>query len=72
MYQNQTKIVSKAIKAAKSKYYTESLSNGDKKTTFKIPSGQHKDQNKLPKLDTDQTTCDTLSTFLSAKLTILW
>ena len=29
MYQDQTKIVSKAIQAAKFKYYTESLSNAD-------------------------------------------
>ena len=45
MYQDQTKIVSKAIKAAKSKYYTESLSNADMKTAFKILNSlQHKGQ----------------------------
>ena len=69
MYQDQTKIVSKAIKAAKSKYYTESLSNADMKTTFKILNSlQHKDQKKLPKLDTDQAICDAFSTFFISKI----
>ena len=69
MYQDQTKIVSKAIKAAKSKYYTESLANADMKTTFKILNSlQHKGQKKLPKLDTDQAICDAFSTFFISKI----
>ena len=69
MYQDQTKIVSEAIKAAKSKYYTESLSKADMKTTFRILNSlQHKGQKKLPKLDTDQAICDAFSTFFISKI----
>ena len=70
MYQDQTKIVCEAIKAAKSKYYTESMSNVHMKTIFKILNSlQHKSPNFfLPKLDTDQAICDAFSTFFISKI----
>ena len=61
-----------AKSTTKSKYYTESLSNADMKTTFKIlDSLQHKGQKKLPKLDTDQAICDAFSTFFISKIDII-
>ena len=69
MYQDQTKIVSEAIQAAKFKYYTESLSIADIRTTLEILNSlQHKGQKKLPKLDTDQAICDAFSTFFISKI----
>ena len=67
MHQDQTKIVSKAIQAAKSKYYTKRLSNASMKTTFKILNSiQHKGQKKLPRLD--QAICDAFSTLFISRL----
>ena len=69
MYRDQTKTVSKAIKTSKSKYYTESLSIADMKTTFTILNSlQHKKQNKLPELDTDQAYCDAFPAFFISKI----
>ena len=51
MYKNQSRLVANEIKTAKAKYYPESSSDADTKTTFKIlHSLQRKEENNLPKL----------------------
>ena len=63
MYKNQSRLVANEIKTAKAKYYTESLSDADTKTTFKIlHSLQRKEEHKLPKLASDEAICDVFST----------
>ena len=69
MYKNQSRLVANEIKTAKAKYYTESLSDADTKTTFKIlHSLQRKEENKLPKLASDQAICDVFSKFFIDKI----
>ena len=69
IYKKQSRLVANEIKTAKAKYYTESLSDSDTKTTFKtLHSFQRKEENKLPKLASDQAIGDIFSKFSSTKL----
>ena len=69
MYKNKSRLVANEIKTAKAKYYTESLSDADTKTTFKIlHSLQRKEENKLLKLASDQAICDVFSKFFIDKI----
>ena len=69
MYKKQSRLLANEIKTAKAKYYTEGLSDADTKTTFKIlHSLQRKEENKLPKLASDQAICDVFSKFFINKI----
>ena len=78
IYVDHLKMVAKEIRAAKSKYYTESLSKADTKTTFeiihslklhsKLHSLLQKEDRKLPKFDSAKTTCSAFSTFFVDKI----